>query len=957
MEKIARSVLFSIILILGMPVFALAGSLPDTGQTKCYNNSAEIACPGPGEDFYGQDGSYLINPPSCTKLDAGGNDLANSAASWVMVRDNVTGLIWEVKTDDGSINDKDAWYNWQDAQDVFIASLNSADFGGHSDWRLPRIKELVYIVNYGTNSPSINTSYFPNTKWPWGSYWSSTTPVHRTSNAWEVNFEDADMGHAAKSNSYYVRAVRGGESGSFDNLVINGDDTVTDTSTGLMWQQATAGAYNWKDALSYSEGLTLAGYTDWRLPNIKEIQSIVDGDRYSPAININYFPDTISSYYWSSTSRDTNPLGGMINLSTGQHSYDDKWDSHYVRAVRGPIAWVLPPPTVTTETASSVSSTSATLNGTVNAKGGSTTVTFEYGLTTGYGSTATATQSPLTGGAPLSVSTGLTGLSGATTYHFRVKATNSAGTTYGDDQTFTTSALPTTTTTTTTTTSTTSTTTTTSATTTTTTTVSTTSATTTSATTTFATTTSVTTTTPTSTTVSSTTTTLPSAPTMSIGSSSGEAGGTITIPITLSNQSGTSLAAVSVDIGYDTAVFQSLSAAIGPAGESADKEVATGNISSGLFRVSVLSGSNNKTMGNGVIAYITLKVQNDARIGLTTLTSTASGSDASGGSVTVNGSSGTVTILGDIPGDCDGDGTVSIAEVQSAINMFLGINIIEDCVDVNGNGKVSIGEVQKIINKHLRLSAPLPASGLSSPEDSLDISNTFRASTSPTLSIGQGTGDAGETVTVPVTLRNVTGYDISALSSDITYDTNILDGPTVVIGPAGTAASKTVSSSKPSSGTLRIGILSVSNNDAIGTGVVAYITFSVKTASGRVTLNNSPEASDPSGNDISINGVNGSITAATVVYVDSTGQCGGNGSCYSGVQNAIDSASSYLLMRLSSGTYDEDLVIDQAYGLTLSGGWDSTFTTQSSSTVINSITINGTSGTAELDNVILQDAD
>jgi len=143
---------------------------------------------------------------------------------------------------------------------------------------------------------------------------------------------------------------------------------------------------------------------------------------------------------------------------------------------------------------------------------------------------------------------------------------------------------------------------------------------------------------------------------------------------------------------------------------------------------------------------------------------------------------GTVTILGDIPGDCDGDGTVSIAEVQSAINMFLGINTIENCVDVNENGKVSIGEIQKIINKHLRLSSPWMASVFDSRGNSLDKANFSASSTSPALIIGQGTGDAGETVTVSVTLSNVTGYDISAISSDITYDTSVLENPTVEIG-------------------------------------------------------------------------------------------------------------------------------------------------------------------------------
>ena len=243
--------------------------------------------------------------------------------------------------------------------------------------------------------------------------------------------------------------------------------------------------------------------------------------------------------------------------------------------------------------------------------------------------------------------------------------------------------------------------------------------TTTSATTTSTTTTSGTTTTPTSTTISTTTTTLPSAPTMSIGSSSGESGGWITLPIEIANQSSALVAAASVDIGYDASVFMNPSAAIGPAGEAVKKEVATSDIASGLFRISILSGSNNDVMGDGVIAYLTLKVQSKAPIGLTTLTATASGSDATGGDVIVNGSNGTVTIIGDIPGDCNGDGTVSVAEVQSAINMFLGINTIEGCVDVNGNGKVSIGEVQKIINKHLRLSVSSSTSGFDSPGDSL----------------------------------------------------------------------------------------------------------------------------------------------------------------------------------------------------------------------------------------------
>ena len=99
-------------------------------------------------------------------------------------------------------------------------------------------------------------------------------------------------------------------------------------------------------------------------------------------------------------------------------------------------------PSATTNPATSVSCTSATLNGTVNANGSSTTVTFEYGPTTAYGSTITATQSPVTGSTATSVSANLTGLSGCTIYHYRVKAVNTCGTVYGSDQTFTTLCGP-----------------------------------------------------------------------------------------------------------------------------------------------------------------------------------------------------------------------------------------------------------------------------------------------------------------------------------------------------------------------------------------------------------------------------------------------------------------------------------------------------------------------------------
>ncbi len=94
-------------------------------------------------------------------------------------------------------------------------------------------------------------------------------------------------------------------------LVDNGDGTVTDTVSGLQWQQnsmdldsdGTPDIMTWQQALAACQNINnLGGYSDWRLPNILELRSIVDYSRYSPAIDITLFPDTVSSYYWSSTT-------------------------------------------------------------------------------------------------------------------------------------------------------------------------------------------------------------------------------------------------------------------------------------------------------------------------------------------------------------------------------------------------------------------------------------------------------------------------------------------------------------------------------------------------------------------------------------------------------------------------------------------------------------------------------
>ncbi|MBK1724773.1 hypothetical protein CKO23_21615 [Thiocystis violacea] len=118
------------------------------------------------------------------------------------------------------------------------------------------------------------------------------------------------------SGSRFVRCVSGDEYG-INDFVDNGDGTVTDHATGLMWMQDDNGeAVNWEAALAYAKNATIAGYDDWRLPNAKEIQSIADYSGVFPAIDTSVFNlskltnikgQTDYPFYWTSTS---NPVQG-----------------------------------------------------------------------------------------------------------------------------------------------------------------------------------------------------------------------------------------------------------------------------------------------------------------------------------------------------------------------------------------------------------------------------------------------------------------------------------------------------------------------------------------------------------------------------------------------------------------------------------------------------------------------
>ncbi len=258
---------------------SLLFNLPDTGQTKSYT------------DIWGEDSDYTINPPSYT-------DNADGT-----VTDNNTGLMWQQE-------DNSTEYNWYMASGTYDDEYNpdTTDVCGnlilsnYNDWRLPTLKELSYIIDYGNYQPAVDTTYFPTTKS--APYWTANTDAREiyVGNAWNILFSYGYGESKAASDNAYVRCVRGAEDIS-NNFTDNDNGTVTDNHTGLLWQNESSDIQrNWEDALTYCEDLTFVGFDDWRLPNINELMSITDYGLYEPVADIAFFSNIKSSPYWSSTA-------------------------------------------------------------------------------------------------------------------------------------------------------------------------------------------------------------------------------------------------------------------------------------------------------------------------------------------------------------------------------------------------------------------------------------------------------------------------------------------------------------------------------------------------------------------------------------------------------------------------------------------------------------------------------
>jgi hypothetical protein len=239
------------------------------------------------------------------------------------ITDNVTGLMWQAQ-------DNGVLMTWSAAGSYCTGLL----VGGYSDWRLPSVGELQSIVNYGTFNPAITQTYFPSTA-IYSNYWSSTTSVGGLASAWVVKFDTGiafDFGTASNAST---RCVRLGQNQS-QSFTDNGNGTITDNITTLMWQkQDTSLTYTWQQAITYCSGLSLGGLGGWRLPNVKELRSIVNVTTYNPAINSTYFPSTQSLYYWSSTYYAANSnVPWNVHFNNGKVNADNfASNNFYARCV------------------------------------------------------------------------------------------------------------------------------------------------------------------------------------------------------------------------------------------------------------------------------------------------------------------------------------------------------------------------------------------------------------------------------------------------------------------------------------------------------------------------------------------------------------------------------------------------------------------------------------------------
>ncbi len=376
MEK--KGVFFSCLILLCSFSISMAATidLPRTGQTKCYDGQGvEISCTGTGQDGDIQAG--VTWPASRFSV---GTDCIN---------DTLTGLMW---ARNGNLAGDTM--TWLEA----LAYVEALGLCGYTDWRLPNTNEMESLSYAGEGDPRVwlAAQGFTDVLRPYADYWSSTTAAYSLTRAWATQIENNGLPLTLpKNNSLYGRVlpVRGntnppaalwetGQVDCYDNagapvscsgtgqdgeyqagvawpaprFTDHGNGTVSDELTGLMWTAnanapgpaaCNPGGYKtWEGGFDYVKCLNTRaylGYSDWRIPNIKEIRSLVDYSQSNPALPVGHpFTNVQLEYgYRSSTTATYSP--GLENYSWGLDISDGtivfawKGNGVYIWPVRGGV--------------------------------------------------------------------------------------------------------------------------------------------------------------------------------------------------------------------------------------------------------------------------------------------------------------------------------------------------------------------------------------------------------------------------------------------------------------------------------------------------------------------------------------------------------------------------------------------------------------------------------------------
>jgi len=295
--------------------------LPDSGQ---FRETTFV---------HGEDADYSRHPMSFTHSEDG-----------LVVIDNNTGLMWERHINwrwGKTVPPKGEWR----PQDVFaykdgepkrrpyhegVQYCKGLSLGGYDDWRMASMKEGHTIAHFATARPTIWQKYFSDTD-PGlpgygdrgkGGMWGGPLGPDHNNSGWHLGFIDGHMMGYPRTGYKTTRCVRADNNGVYflPDFIDNGDGTVTDRVTELMWLQVTDGNKRaWEPSIQYCENLGFAGHEDWKLPHNKELSSLVDLRKQKPAIDTGFFPDTdYKAYYWSRTPETRDAFRNMMSESTVQ---------------------------------------------------------------------------------------------------------------------------------------------------------------------------------------------------------------------------------------------------------------------------------------------------------------------------------------------------------------------------------------------------------------------------------------------------------------------------------------------------------------------------------------------------------------------------------------------------------------------------------------------------------------